>query len=102
MDDLLNELYGAHVYSKIDPHSGYHQLRMKKKGILKIAFKTYQGHYDFKVMPFYLTNAPATFQSLMNEILALYLMKFVLVFFDDILVYSSDLENHLEQLRKVL
>jgi hypothetical protein len=102
IEDLFDQLKGARVFSKIDLRLGYHQLRIRHSNIAKTAFTTRYGLYEYTVMSFGLTNAPAYFMYLMNKVFMDYLDKFVVVFIDDILVYSRNEEEHEEHLRLVL
>nr|GFA62276.1 putative reverse transcriptase domain-containing protein [Tanacetum cinerariifolium] len=102
IDLLFDQLQGSSVYSKIDLRSGYHQLRVQEEDIPKTAFRTRYGHYEFQVMPFGLTNAPVVFMDLMNQVCEPYLDKFMIIFIDDILIYSKDEKEHEEHLKAIL
>nr|GEU36401.1 putative reverse transcriptase domain-containing protein [Tanacetum cinerariifolium] len=102
IDDLFDQLQGSSVYSKIDLRSGYHQLRVREKDVPKTAFRTRYRHYEFQVMPFGLTNAPTVFMNLMNRVCKPYLDKFVIVFIDDILIYSKNEKEHKEHIKAIL
>ncbi|GKC89832.1 putative reverse transcriptase domain-containing protein [Tanacetum coccineum] len=102
IDDLFDQLQGSRVYSKIDLRSGYHRLRVQEEDIPNTTFRTHYGHYEFLVMPFGLTNAPAVFMDLMNRVYKLYLDRFVIVFIDDILIYSKGRKEHEGHLKLIL
>ncbi|GJV42704.1 putative reverse transcriptase domain-containing protein [Tanacetum coccineum] len=102
IDNLFDQLQGSSMYYKIDLRSGYHQLCIKEEDILITAFRTRYGHFEFQVMPFGLTNAPAVFMDLMNRVCKPYLDKFIIVFIEDILVYSQDEEEHGKHLKIIL
>ncbi|GKF41307.1 putative reverse transcriptase domain-containing protein [Tanacetum coccineum] len=102
IDDLFDQLQGSSVYSKIDLRSSYHQLRVREDDIPKTEFRTRYGHYEFQVMPFGLTNAPAVFMDLMNRVCKPFFDKFVIVFIDDIHIYSKIKKEHEEHLKAIL
>ena len=102
IDDLFDQLQGAQCFSKIDLRSGYHQLKIRKEDVPKTAFRTRYGHYEFLVMSFGLTNAPAAFMDLMNRVFSPFLDRLMIVFIDDIMVYSRSEQEHMEHLHQVL
>ena len=102
IDDLLDNLGGARYFSSLDLTSGYHQLVLHSKDWEKTAFNTHMGKFEWRVLPFGLTNAPAVFRAAMHQIVGKFLNKFVLIYLDDLLIFSRTLEEHLEHLRLIL
>ena len=102
IDDLFDQFHGVTIFSNIDLRSGYHQVRIKDEDIFQTAFRTRYGHYDFVVMPFRLTNTPDAFMCLMNRILSKYVHNFIVVFIDNILIYSKNEQEHKEHLKIIL
>jgi hypothetical protein len=102
VDELLDELRGTQFFSKLDLRNGYHQVLMDADDVAKTTFHTHHGHFEFLVMPFRLSNAPTTFQALVNDVLSDFIRHFILVFFDDILVYNNSWSSHLQHVRPVL
>lgn len=102
IDELLDDLGHSSWFSKMDLAQGFHQIRMVERDVPRTAFRTHQGHYEYVVMPFGLCNAPSTFQATMNELFQPFIRKFVLVFFDDIIIYSHDFQARLKHMEYVL
>ena len=101
IDDILDQIGGAKYFTKIDLKQGYHQIRLDEESIPLTAFRTKFGHYEYAVLPFGLTNAPATFVSLMNDVMSDFLNSFVAVYLDDILIYSIAFEEYADHIKKV-
>ena len=102
VDELLDELHGEIYITELDLRSRYHQIRMKTKDILKKSFKTHEGHYEFLFMPFGVTNAPSTFQCLMNSIFKPFLRKFMFLFSYDIIIYKNSYKDHFQHVDRVV
>ena len=102
MDEIMDELNGATIFTKIDLRSGYYQIPIRIQDREKMAFRTHQGHYEFRVMPFRLCNATATFQALMNKVFKDYLRKFLGVYLDDIIIYRKTMKQHIQHLELTL